>query len=192
MGDQLDLHAVRIGEGENLLGAVEARSGALDEDTLVAQALLPVVDGALRDAEGGVGDLTGAGVSAAGVRPGEEGQDGAGRSGVVAEIEVVGAGVVEVDGALDEAKAEDLGVEVEVALRVRGDGGDVVKTDDGFEHVDGSFPGCRLLPHHKIRYRSKRFTSALTASVCGMRQSPLDGTKTVWERVRRKALTMTE
>ena len=54
-----------------------------------------------------------------------------GEPSVVAEVEVVGAGVVEVDGALDEAEAEDLGVEVEVGLGVGGDGGDVVKTDDG-------------------------------------------------------------
>ena len=54
-----------------------------------------------------------------------------GEPSVVAEVEVVGAGVVEVDGALDEAEAEDLGVEVEVGLGVGGDGGDVVETDDG-------------------------------------------------------------
>ena len=54
-----------------------------------------------------------------------------GEPSVIAEVEVVGAGVVEVDGALDEAEAEAFGVEVEVGLRVGGDGGDVVETDDG-------------------------------------------------------------
>jgi len=68
------------------------------------------------------------------VRPGEEGHDGAGGAGVVAEVEVVGAGVVEVDGALDQAETEDLGVEVQVALWVGGDGGDVVEAEDGFWH----------------------------------------------------------
>ena len=76
--------------------------------------------------------------------PGEEGEDGAGGAEVVAEVEVVGAGVVEVDGALDEAEAEDLGVEVEVGLGVGGDGGDVVKTDDGLSgHGVTSMTECR-------------------------------------------------
>ena len=79
-----------------------------------------------------------------GVGPGEEGEDGAGRAGVVAEVEVVGAGVVEVDGALDEAEAEAFGVEVEIGLRVGGDGGDVVETDDGLcRHVGPLSTECR-------------------------------------------------
>jgi hypothetical protein len=81
-----------------------------------------------------VGDLAGAGDAANGVGPWEEGHDGAGGAGVVAEVEVVGAGIVEVDGALDQAEAEDLGVEVEVALRVRRDGGDMVEAEDGLWH----------------------------------------------------------
>ena len=44
VGDEFDLHAVGIGEGEDFFGPVEARSGALDEDAFVAQALLPVVE----------------------------------------------------------------------------------------------------------------------------------------------------
>ncbi len=98
------------------------------------QAVFPVFDRSERDAEGGLGDFAGAGVAAAGAGPGEEGEDGSGRAGVVAEVEVVGSGVVEVYGALDEAQAEDLGVEVEVALGVGGDCGDVVETDDWFWH----------------------------------------------------------
>ena len=95
------------------------------------EALLPEGEGVGGDAEGGVGDFAGAGGAATDAGPGEEGEDGAGGAEVVAEVEVVGAGVVEVDGALDEAEAEDLGVEVEVGLGVGGDGGDVVETDDG-------------------------------------------------------------
>jgi hypothetical protein len=44
----------------------------------------------------------------------------------VAEIEVIGAGIVEVDGLLHEAKAQDTRVEVEVAAGGARDGGDVV------------------------------------------------------------------
>ena len=110
-----------------------------DEDSLPGEALLPVGDGVCGDGEGGVGDFSGAGEAAAGVGPGEEGHDGAWGAGVVAEVEVVGAGVVEVDGALDEAEAEDLGVEVEVLLGVGGDGGDVVEAGDGCWHGEDAF-----------------------------------------------------
>jgi hypothetical protein len=52
------------------------------------------------------------------MRPGKEGEDGAGSACVVAEIEVVATGIVEVDCALDETEAQHLGVEVEIRLRV--------------------------------------------------------------------------
>ena len=55
--------------------------------------------------------------------------------GVVAEVEMVGSGIVEVDGALDEAQAEDLGVEIEVALGVGGDRGYVMESNDGLSMV---------------------------------------------------------
>jgi hypothetical protein len=129
VGYDFDLHAVGVGEGEDFF--VKAARAASEGDAFVNEALLPVVEGGEGDTEGGVGDFAGAGGAFADVGPGKEGEDGAGGAEVVAEVEVVGAGVVEVDGALDEAEAEDLGVEVEISLRVGGDGGDVVKTDDG-------------------------------------------------------------
>src|SRR5580698_4695364 len=118
MGDQFDLHAIWVGKCQDLFRAVEASSGPFSEYAFVAQAVLPVVQRTLRDTEGGVSDLASSGVPTAGVWPREEGQNGAGRSSVIAEIEMVGTGIVEVDGALDEAQAEDLGVEVEVSLGV--------------------------------------------------------------------------
>src|SRR4028119_389780 len=68
------------------------------------------------------------GPGAADVR--EEGEDGAGRARAVAVVEVVGAGVVEVDRALHQPQAERAGVEIQVALRVGGDGRDVVDAAD--------------------------------------------------------------
>ena len=129
VGDELDLHAVGVGEGEDFF--IEAVGAAGEGDVKVDEALLPEGEGCGGDAEAGVGDFAGAGGAASGAGPGEEGEDGARGAEVVAEVEVVGAGVVEVDGALDEAEAEALGVEVEVGLGVGGDGGDVVETDDG-------------------------------------------------------------
>jgi hypothetical protein len=58
--------------------------------------------------------------------PGEEGQDRTGLAGLVAVVEVIGAGVVEVDGLLDQAQPENAGVKVEVALGRAGDGGHVM------------------------------------------------------------------
>ena len=70
--------------------------------------------------------LADAGPSRRHMRPGEEGQDRAGPPGLVAVVEVVGAGIVEVDGLLDEPQAERPGVEVDVAAGVAGDRRDVV------------------------------------------------------------------
>jgi hypothetical protein len=49
-------------------------------------------------------------------------------SGLIAEVKVIGRGVVEVDRSLDEPQAKDSGVEVEIALRVAGDTGDMMNT----------------------------------------------------------------
>lgn len=68
--------------------------------------------------------------------PGEEGHGGAGAAEGVAEVEVVGGGVVVVDGDLGHAEAEDVGVEIDVGLGVAGDGGDVMEAGD-----EGSYGG---------------------------------------------------
>ena len=60
------------------------------------------------------------------MRPREEGEVGAGRAHAVGVEEVIGAGVVLVDAALHQAQAEDAHVEVQILLRVTGDGGDVM------------------------------------------------------------------
>ena len=75
-----------------------------------------------------------AGVAAGAAGPGEERQDGSRRAGIVAEVEVVCSGIIEVYGAFDEAEAEDFGIEVEVALGVGGDRRDVMQTNDWFGH----------------------------------------------------------
>ena len=67
----------------------------------------------------------------------EEGQDGAGAAGLVTVIQVIGTGVVEVDGLLDEAEPEDTPVEVEVAGDRAREGRDVVEAGCG--HGDSSW-----------------------------------------------------
>ena len=64
------------------------------------------------------------------VRPGEERQVGAGVPFGVRVEQVVGAGIVLVDAPLDQAHAEDAGVEVEVLLRRSRDRRDVMQSVD--------------------------------------------------------------
>jgi len=150
VGDELDLHAVGVGEGEDFF--VEAAGAAGEGDVEVDEALLPEGEGRGGDAEGGVGDFAGASGAASGVGPGEEGEDGAGGASVVAEVEMVGAGVIEVDRAFDEAEAEAFGVEVEVGLGVGGDGGDVMETDDGLcRHEGTSFVIISIVYQMEVR-----------------------------------------
>jgi hypothetical protein len=56
----------------------------------------------------------------------EEGQDRAWRAALVAEVQVVDVGLIEVDRLLDQAQAEHPRIEVDVARGVRGDRRDVV------------------------------------------------------------------
>src|SRR6478736_5128053 len=66
-----------------------------------------------------------------GVGPRKEGENRAGIAAAVAVVEVPRAGIVEIDGLLHEPKPEKAGVERNVAARVAGDGGDVMKTGTG-------------------------------------------------------------
>ena len=65
-----------------------------------------------------------------------------GPAGLVAVIEMIGAGIVEVDGLLHEAQPERAGVEVEIAARRSRDRGDMVDAVLGMEPPGGG--GLRL------------------------------------------------
>src|SRR6185295_5029825 len=65
------------------------------------------------------------------LRPGKEGQIGAGVTLGIGVEEVIRVGHVLVDGALDQAKAERPGVEVQVLLGIPADGRDVMDAVDG-------------------------------------------------------------
>ena len=122
--DEREAHAVRVPERQH--GLAEALLGRLVRHALLDEAVGPEADRFLRHPERRLLRLADSGPSRRHMGPGEEGQDGAGPPGLVAEIEVIGAGIVEVDGLLDEPQAERPGVEVAVAAGVAGDRGDVV------------------------------------------------------------------
>src|SRR5206468_1891543 len=86
----------------------------------------PVADGALGDAERGLPGLADTVPPRRGMLPREEAQERAGPGLLVPVVEVVGPGIVEVDGPLDEAEAERAGVEVDVAPHGTRDGRDVL------------------------------------------------------------------
>ena len=60
------------------------------------------------------------------VGPGEEGEERAGPAQLIPVVEVIGGGIVEVDGQFDQPKSQHTGVEVEISLRVSSDRGDVM------------------------------------------------------------------
>ena len=114
-----------VGEREDFVA--EARDGCGGRDTVGDQP-----GGPERQAVGGHGErggvgLTVAGATAAETGPREEREDRAGRADAVTVVEVIGGRVVEVHGALDQAQAEDAGVEIDVTARIAGDRGNVMQ-----------------------------------------------------------------
>ncbi len=85
------------------------------------------------------------------MRPWEESENCARRPCVISEIEVVSPRVIEVNRALHKSQAQNVRVEVQVSLRIRSDGSDVVKTNDGAWHMN------------LILFAEKRFTARAAA-----------------------------
>lgn len=136
--DQLESHAVWIAKREHPIAesfAHVAVSVVLGVDGHIggSESTLPPAERAAWHRERGGGGLTAAALAGCGVRPREERQQRAGAPRRVAEVEVVGAGVVEVDRELHQALTKNLLIEPQVPLRVCGNGGDVMKAG-GREH----------------------------------------------------------
>lgn len=56
--------------------------------------------------------------------------NGAGVADLIAEVEVVGRGIVEVDGLLDEPQSEHAGIECDVGAGIARHGGDVMNAQE--------------------------------------------------------------
>ena len=63
-------------------------------------------------------------------RPVEESDDASRRARLVPVVEMVGGWIVEIDRLFHQAQAQQSGIEIDVPLRIAGDGGDVVDTGD--------------------------------------------------------------
>ena len=75
------------------------------------------------------------------VSVGERRHDRSRGSTLVAVVEMVDAGIVEIDRLLDQSLTEEAGVEVEVILRLTDGRSDVVKASDGLFHAGKYVPG---------------------------------------------------
>src|SRR5438309_1516640 len=93
-GDEFDGHVVGVTQGD--VRFAKALGGAGHGHAVFMGASDPVVEGIRGDRVGGYGSLTGTSASAKGMRPGEEGQDRARRSGFIPIVQVIGRRVVEV------------------------------------------------------------------------------------------------
>src|SRR5687768_3447073 len=98
----------------------------LEMNAVPDEPLDPEPDRAGKDGEGSDSNLSGTLPTAPGARPWKECQNRARRSLLVSEIEMVGGGIVEVDGPLDQTHAEHAGVKVQILLRIARDRRDVV------------------------------------------------------------------
>src|SRR5260370_22245768 len=122
------------------------------------EAMCPKADGAHRYSERGLPRETETGATRSGILPRKEGQDRAGVADLVAIIEMVGGGIVEVDCLLDEAKPEGAGIEVKVTPGVAGNRGHVMNAGHDLYLV---FSGVRSL---LISFALYPYTSAVLAS----------------------------
>ena len=118
-------HPVRIVEIDRF--EVKPVVGASDRQSQVGQAALPGQQaGKIRHLQGQVMRSADAGAAFGEALPLEESDGGARASGAVAKIEVIRAGIVEIDGFFDQTQSQNARVKVERALGVGGYQGNMV------------------------------------------------------------------
>ena len=126
--DQRQPQTMRIGKRED--APSEARVGLGDRRAVLLQALGPEAKASLRHFEAHLHREPVTGTRRRHLRPWEEREIGAGVAVGVSVEQVIRAGIVLVDAALDEPHAEDARVEVEILLRPSRDGRDVMQPVD--------------------------------------------------------------
>ena len=132
-GHEAEIHAIGILEGHE--GLAEKLFGSLMGNALFQEAVHPIAKRRLGDAEQRALGLADAEPAGGRSLPGEEGQDCPRCARLVAIIEVIGAGIVEIDRLLHQSQAENLGIEVGVTAGRAGNGRDVMDTMMGHRIV---------------------------------------------------------
>src|SRR6266478_2190237 len=131
--DQLDCQSIGIGEGDDWL--IETVEWTLKGDAPLSQSRSPEVDAGLRNCKCGVGHLTGSPPAHRSSRPGKESQDRARMPDTITIIEMIRLEIVEVHRELYQAQAQDVGVEIDIRLRITCDRGQMVDSEDLFVHL---------------------------------------------------------
>ena len=119
---------------------VKDGSGRLHLNAVLLQPVAPEIERTLRHGKGCHANLSSADAAGSRSRPGERGQDGARCPSMIAEVEVIGLGHVEVDGHLERPQSKHSGVEIEISLRVADDRRDVMDTGHFEVHDVAPFP----------------------------------------------------
>lgn len=126
-GDQFEQQSVRIDEANAFL--IEAPKFFYGNHSLLFQSVVPIADRLRRDCETGRNYLASAARAAPRAGPWEKCDDCSRPSGPVAEIQMIRARIVEVDRAFHEPQAKDLGIKIEIALRIGRDRSDMMNTE---------------------------------------------------------------
>src|SRR5262249_40620953 len=131
--NQGSVHAIGIDERQSRFA--KTLFNPVVGDAFLNKAMRPIAERGRGHAKCGLLRLTDTRTSLHGVLPGEEREDRTGVADLVAIVKVIGRRIIEVDRFLHEAKPENAGVEVEVALRLSRDGGHVMNAGHCALHI---------------------------------------------------------
>ena len=176
--DQGERQAVGIGQRQRRF--VEHGFGLIVRHAEPGQALAPEIEAARGHRKAGERHLARTAAGGRQMLPGKERHRRAGRADLVAVVEMIDARVVEVDGALDEAQAQHLGVEVDVALRRAADRRDMVQPVDGRRHA--RVP-CNIDP--LAGRQSRTISAAWLQDASWANKAPMTGCDPIRERITR-------
>src|SRR5437667_5384483 len=124
--DQFNKQAIWIDKANQLL--IKSRSRSLRRHVFLSQPLQPVANRILRNCECHSIDLACPAHAASSARPREKRHDCSGGPARITEIKMIRAGIIEIHGALDEAKSEDASVKIQIALWIAGNRSDVMES----------------------------------------------------------------
>src|SRR6266446_6256949 len=136
--NELEHQSVRIQKTNGFIS--ECSRNFFGDHMICTQSLFPKCHRILWNGEADGGHLPAPPSASSRSRPGEKGNDGSRTPDVIAKIEMITPGIVEIYSRFDQMQPERLGVKVEIALRISRNRGDVV--DAGAAH--GKLEGERV------------------------------------------------
>lgn len=131
--DEFEAEAVAVLEIYDGL-SLEAFDGGFEIDAKALEACGPEIEGGAGNRETGGIEHAFTVSTADEALVGEEGEDTAGIAVLVAVVEVVYFGGVEIDSLFDETHAEDACIEIDIVLSVAADGGNVMDAGNELRH----------------------------------------------------------